>query len=330
MPFYQSTWNDLMSIDFVLGIIILASTHIASAITQNSVINCTWPCFDDAARCVVTPEGASCQIVQGDSWILNSPKKAPVFTGSYVTRNTVPCIPAPIPQLPVATQNTTINSNQTIIEWPPWTLRRPLDSYLGNCGHDLYCSTVNEDANQPICRQRLSVGSTCQSSNQCHYGFCSDNVCHPKNEMPTNDGHTHHASDSDRNSGHMSSKTVHILASVFGIVGALLFAGIGFFVYRHYRRRSIIYRQSPLYPTSNSNNINNSSATSFNVNAVPLSSTGYKEEQFASDFLHEDNQHVVSPPVTTNDNNAMRYGQAEAGYHDSDNSLLRPPPSYRP
>lgn len=310
-----------MSIDFVLVIVILAFIHIACAITQSSVINCTWPCFDDAAKCIVTPEGASCQIVQGDSWILNSPHKAPVFTGSYVSRVALPCIPAPIPQLPVTTQNTTINANQTIIEWPSWTLRRPLDSYLGNCGHDLYCSSMGQDASQPACRQRLSVGSTCRSSNQCHYGFCSDNVCHPKNESPNNDGHTHHADGMDRNGGQMSSKTVQILASVFGIVGALLFAGIGFFMYRRHRRRSVLSQQSLVYPPP-SNNINNSSSTSFNVNTAPLNSTGYKEEQFASDFLHEDNQHVAPPPVTINDNNAMRYGD--------DNGFLRPPPSYRP
>ncbi|KAF1807590.1 hypothetical protein FB192DRAFT_1318604 [Mucor lusitanicus] len=307
-----------MSIDFALVVAILALAHIASAIiTQNSVINCTWPCSDAAAECVVTPEGAGCQIVQGDKWILNSPKKAPVFTGSYVSRMTMPCIPAPIPQLPVATPNTTIHPNQSIIEWPSWTLRRPLDFYLGNCGHDLYCSSVGQDAGQPVCRQRLSVGSACQSSNQCHYGFCSDNVCHPKNESPTNDGHTHHANNMDRN----SSKTGQILASVFGIVGALLFAGFGFFMYRRHRRRSVIHQQPPAYPAAS--NINNSSSTSFNVNTVPLNSAGYKEEQFASDFLHEDNQHAPPPPPgTINGNHAVSYGD--------DNGLLRPPPSYKP
>ncbi|KAK4517299.1 DNA repair protein rad14 [Mucor velutinosus] len=317
-----------MSTYFAFVIVILATTHITNAITQNSVINCTWPCFDDAARCVVTPEGASCQIAQGDSWILSSPEKAPVFTGSYVSRIALSCIPAPIPQLPMATQNTTVNSNQTVIEWPPWNLRRPLDTYLGNCGHGLYCSSVDKDANLPVCRQRLSVGSTCQSSNQCHYGFCSDYICHPKNESPTNDGHTHHSDNNSRNSDHMNSKTVQILASVFGTVCALLFAGIGFFMYRRHRRRSIINQQPPVYSTSN-NTINNSS-TSFSVNAVPFSSTGYKEEQFASDFLHEDKQHVAPPPVTINDNNAMRYGQAQADYDDNGNDLLKPPPSYRP
>ncbi|KAL7309254.1 hypothetical protein PS15m_011362 [Mucor circinelloides] len=315
-----------MSTGFALVIAIMAFTHIGSAITQNSVINCTWPCFDDAAKCVVTPEGASCQIVQGDSWILNSPKKAPVFTGSYISRAAMICVPAPIPQLPVATQNTTITSNQTVIEWPSWTLRRPLDSYLGNCGHDLYCSSVGKDTNQPVCRQRLSVGASCNSSNQCHYGFCSDNVCHPKNENPSDGGHNmHHSDDRNYNNGHINSKTIQILASVFGIVGALLFAGIGFFLYRRHRRRSI-NQQKPAYSTPN-NNANNSS---FNVNIVPLNNTGYKEEQFASDFLHDDNQHATPSPVTINNSNAMRHGQAQTGYHDDDVGFLRPPPSYRP
>lgn len=314
-----------MSILLALVIVILASTPTVSALTQNSVINCTWPCFDDTARCVVTPGGASCQIVQGDSWILHSSKKAPVFTGTYVSRAATSCIPAPIPQLPVATQNTTITSNETIIEWPPWTLRRPLDPYLGNCGHDLYCSSVGDDATQPVCRQRLSVGSTCQSSNQCHYGFCSDTFCYPKNESPTNNGHTHHM---DRHSDDVSNKSGQILAAVFGILGALLFAGIGFFMYRRHRRRSVNNQPLPIYPASS--DMNNSSSTSFNVNTVPLGSAVYKEEQFASDFLHEDNQHVAPSPVTIHDNNTAKYSQAQAGYEDNNSDLLKPPPSYRP
>ncbi|CAO3634785.1 unnamed protein product [Mucor fragilis] len=146
-------------------------------------------------------------------------------------------------------------------------------------------------------------------------------------EDPTNDGHTHHIDDKDRNSGHMSNKTVQILASVFGVVGALLFAGVGFFMYRCHRRRSIINQQPSVYPSSN---INNSSSTSFNINTVPIGSAGYKEEQFASDFLHDDNQHVAPSPVTINDTNSVRCSQAQAGYHDDDNGLLKPPPSYRP
>lgn len=302
---------------------------------KNTVINCTWPCFDDSASCVVTPESASCQIVQGNGWILNSPKKSPTFTGASVSKLLASCIPAPNPQLPTAAQDTIITSNQTIIEWPSWTLRRPLDSYLGNCGHDLYCSSAGDDATQPVCRRRLSVGSTCSSSNQCHASYCNDNVCHSKNEDTKNEGHTHDSNYSGRSNSHMNSKTIQILASVFGIVGALLFAGIGFFVYRRHRRR-LSNKQDQAYQAPN-NNFNNSS-NSFNVNVSPLNSNGYKEEQFASDFLHQDSHHSASLPVTIHNNNnatpAMRQSQVQAemlnSFNDENNDLLRPPPSYKP
>jgi hypothetical protein len=309
---------------FVTAVLILTTTIDAG---QNIVINCTWPCFDGSASCVVTPESASCQIVHGDSWVLNSPKKSPTFTGASVSKVLVSCIPAPNPQLQAVTQDTIITLNQTMIEWPSWALHRPLDAYLGNCGHDLYCSSAGNDANQPVCRKRLSFGSACNSSNQCHAGYCNNNVCHSKNEETKNDDHFHDSNCSDRINSHMSNKTTQILASVFGVVGVIIFAFIGFFMY--YRHRRILSnKQDQIYQASN-NNFKNSSG-SFNINISSLNSNGYKEEQFASDFLHQDSHHLARSPVTVNNNDNQLQAEMLISYNDENNGLIRPPPSYKP
>ncbi|CEP06899.1 hypothetical protein [Parasitella parasitica] len=292
--------------------------------TQSSVVDCKWPCLDKSAKCVVTSESVSCQITQGEVWILSSPTKAPSYTGASASNILSACIPAPNPQLSAVMSGSTINSNQTIIQWPPGTLRRPLDSYLGNCGHKLYCSSAGKDANQPVCRERLSVGSMCYSSNQCHAGYCNDGVCHPKNESSIDNSHSH-----SRSNGHNGSKPIQILASILGIVGALLFACIGYFVYRHLRRN-----HNRFCSTSGSNASN--SPDLLNENIAPAHNNAYKEEQFASDFL-QDTHHNASASVFSNNNNVLpvlESNQSQAdimnSYNADSNNLLRPPPSYRP
>ncbi|KAI8645115.1 hypothetical protein BD408DRAFT_90248 [Parasitella parasitica] len=296
--------------------------------TQSSVINCTWPCFDNNAKCVVTPKSASCQIPLGDGWILGSPTKAPTFTGASVSKILSACIAAPNPQLPAASPNTNINSNQTIVQWPPWTLRRPLDSYMGNCGHNLYCSSTGQDANQPVCRKRLSVGSMCYSSNQCRAGFCNDGVCHSKDEDSTGTDYSH-----SRNNAHMSNKTIQILASVLGIIGALLFACISFYMYHRHRR--VVNKNHDRVCSSSGENTNSSSNFP-DKSVVPVSSNSYNEEQFASDFLRGDTHHNAAASVIVDTNNALSaagLNQLQAdmlkSYSADSNGFLGPPPSYR-
>lgn len=181
---------------------------------QYSLINCTWPCPNASDKCVITSSSASCRPFANNNWIMNSPTRAPIYTGATVTIPNQACIPVPIPQLPVANSSAAPPAGQSIVYWPILnTTRRVQDDYMGNCGHSLYCY-------HSVCVNRVVQGSQCISSNQCVYGFCSNSTCHP-----FTDGNRRR---SDRKT------TVIAVASVFGVVGATIFSAL---IYRY--RKSI-------------------------------------------------------------------------------------------
>ncbi|KAI9481112.1 MAG: hypothetical protein EXX96DRAFT_649648 [Benjaminiella poitrasii] len=291
---------------------------------QYSIINCTWPCPDNDDSCVITSNSTSCQKADDNSWVMSSPKKAPAYTGATVSIDLLPCISAPIPQLPVAKDDANLTDEQTIIKWPVPNLRRPLDNYLGNCGHGLYCSSSGEDSQTPVCRPKLEVGSPCTSSNQCSAGYCYDNICHPKNEdisTARNETHSHtttnvnsnsHSSGewSDNANSSMSATTVKILASVFGILGGLAIIVFGFIMWHRYRRRKVD---------------NNLQATD---NFLRHESQD-KEEQFATDFLSENPHRTVDSYNGISPSTQQSQLQTDLrNYHEY--LLNQPPPSYRP
>lgn len=273
-----------------------------------SLINCTWPCPDPNDICIVTSKEANCQPYIENSWIILSPKKAPFYNGASVTVRNAECISAPIPQLPSAQQNQTPPAGYSIIDWPiNSTQRRPQDEYLGNCGHLLYCLKSNTTSSS-VCVSRLGYDSACESSNQCAHGFCINNVCRPRNDNmhnngnnSTNNGHSYGRHPSGNS---VNRQTVEIIASVLGVVSAILFAGIGIFLYR----RHVAARRN------NSNIlVNNSNANDNTIERVVV------EQQFATDFLGEiDDGHQPAATKPTR--------QQQDLIENSSNENSKPPP----
>lgn len=149
----------------------LASSKI---VFQASVIDCSWPCPNPAHGCIVTNEGAHCATRGKDLWEITTPLKAPIYTGSYITRPMDSCQPAPIPNLPTGSAT---KPGQSVIMWPMKPERRPLDEYLGNCRGGLFCSSAGGDKSNPVCRIRYQPGVACVSPNQCYSGICTNNIC---------------------------------------------------------------------------------------------------------------------------------------------------------
>lgn len=206
-----------------------------------TLINCTWPCSNPTDICIVTTSNASCRpLTDNNSWIMTSPDKAPIYTGPTVTRSFQACIQVPIPLLPVIVSNqtnTTINGGQSMISWPiigNMTTKRVQDDYLGNCGRTLYC-------HNSICFNRLNRGSSCKSSNQCAHGYCDSNgIC----RLLTN----------DRHHGNGTVTAVIVIASVFGVVGASVFAGL-IYGYRKTLFKRILKKQTIAAKTSKQNDL---------------------------------------------------------------------------
>ncbi|KAI8979492.1 hypothetical protein BDF20DRAFT_869915 [Mycotypha africana] len=269
-------------------------------IRKLSLINCSWPCPDESDMCVITKAGGNCQQQTDNDWLLTTRRKAPVYTGPTVTIYLQPCLPAPFPELPPFKENMTLKQGQSVIDWPSGTIHRPLDQYLGNCGHGLYCSFTGVDSNSPVCRQRFDHGAFCVSSNQCLSSYCHDNICHPKTDIISKDNRTTDTMSDNQDSSYSapetSRKTVIILGSIFGAVGVLACAAICYLLYRcHYRQKQVTTNNEISIPIQklsvvSSNNI--------------VSQSTLKEEQFVTDFLHEDTQlqHSVSnnTAVSTN------------------------------
>lgn len=246
-------------------LLVLSCRCILGFTTHYSLINCTWPCPNSSDKCTVTANGASCQPQTENTWVINSPRKAPIYTGAYVTIENVECIPVPIPELEIVKQNDTPPEGFSIVNWPILNARRPQDYYLGNCGHLLYCHQLNDGA-PPVCIDRLDYGESCDSSNQCANGFCYNNICHPSNETIFNDGHTHNHTWTGNSENTPNRKTVEIVASIFGIVGAILFVVAGVLVYKRSKKMSLFTRK--------------------NKEEGPDSVD--TQQQFATDFLYDD------------------------------------------
>ncbi|KAI8054788.1 hypothetical protein BDF21DRAFT_431057 [Thamnidium elegans] len=223
------------------------------------LINCSWPCPNITHGCIISPQEAHCGQRTDNNWIINTPQKAPYYTGAYISVHLQPCQPAPIPRLPPAAFDNRTEPGQSIIIWPIDNIRRPHDAYLGNCGHGYYCSSAGPDSLFPVCRQRVKEYNSCESSNQCTTSFCLEHTCQLNIEHNITDKNERW----NRTHDH-KDKTAQILASVFGIVGGIVMLGIAFIVYRKHKSK----KETVYYSQNNS--------------SLPL-----QQEQFASDFQHD-------------------------------------------
>ncbi|KAG2194128.1 hypothetical protein INT47_004198 [Mucor saturninus] len=273
---------------------------------QHSLINCTWPCPTSTHGCIVTPQGASCSDKGINEWVINSPEKAPIYTGAYVSVALQACQPVPIPKLPAAfIEVNTTQIGQSIIMWPILNMRRPQDEYLGNCGHGFYCSSTGEDQLKPVCRQRFVMTSTCFSSNQCLSGSCLENTCQ-YNSNRTDGGRRHRYTESHND--YDDRRTARILASIFGIVGGIIVLVVGFIMYRRRQIRKAAVNEA-VYP----NETGQQSTLSFGASGLPLRANDSLHKQFASDFQNDG--------ATSTITSVMQQSQL---HHDI------PPPSYKP
>ncbi|KAI7905613.1 uncharacterized protein BX663DRAFT_500345 [Cokeromyces recurvatus] len=252
-----------------------------------SVINCSWPCPNADDKCVITANNAACRYPSKNSWIMNATNESPIYTGASVSHPYLPCIPAPIPQLPLVTYNSTVlTQGQTIIDWPTSSLYRPLDNYLGNCDHQrLYCSSFGQDIKNPICRPRLKVGLSCASSNQCLSSYCYNYICSPRDKSNSsetdNDSSPQNLGEwSDDDDPSKSTKTIQIFASIFGIIGGLAFIIVGIIIYSRHKKRK-------KHKKTTDNKVHQSSLP-VNELITTESQQKNKEEQFEFDFLSKE------------------------------------------
>ncbi|GAA5801292.1 hypothetical protein EDC94DRAFT_106659 [Helicostylum pulchrum] len=265
--------------------------------SEYALINCSWPCPNISHGCIVSPQEAHCGQRRGNSWIINTPQKAPYYTGAYISVHLQPCQPAPTPYLPPATlvDNRT-EPGQSIILWPIDNIRRPHDIYLGNCGHGYYCSSAGSDSLYPVCRHRVKETSSCESSNQCTTSFCHEHTC-----QLNIDGNITEKNERWNRTHDHKDRTAQILASVFGIVGGIVMLGIAFIVYRKHKSKK--KEETAVYYNTQNNS------------GLPL-----QQEQFASDFQHDITQ-------------SQLHDMAQSQLHvlERHNSVYsKPPPSYKP
>ncbi|KAI8079554.1 uncharacterized protein B0P05DRAFT_587015 [Gilbertella persicaria] len=247
-----------MKFIFILFLISSSVSEAQEVFSQYpAVIDCTWPCLNTSHTCIITLQTAQCQFQTPNSWTMISPSKAPMYTGASVSTNLQSCTLAPQAPLPTLLNNTPLLNHQSIIMWPVHNLYRPLDAYLGNCGHGLYCSSAGQDRQQPICRQKSQYGSHCVSSNQCLAGVCEHNVCRPK------DRRTMHPSNAIADHDYLAP----IVGSVLGVLGTVGVAVMCVYVYRRYYKKPEQEQES----------------------------VKFKESQFASDFLGQSSGQPLPP-----------------------------------
>lgn len=311
--------------------------NIANFPVRYSLINCSWPCPISNYGCVVTTTGANCQMKGINSWIINAPTKAPVYTGFLASGDLDSCIPAPIPRLPAATQDSPVKTGQSVIMWPILSSSKPLDEYLGNCRRGLYCSSAGTDKTRPVCRQILSAGSTCISSNQCSKGLCRQDTCQSsRKDNIRNNGKSSGSQNTNYQDSHNSNTTItdNILGPLFGSVGALVVSVAGICTYCRYRqRRKIKAKRSNENYAVSCNAIRETSSVTLSSESLPPYQL--KEEQFASDRTHEDAQRSrlvsSSNPVQASIlEYSLQQAEPRISYFDHDINYRKPPPSYIP
>ncbi|OBZ85766.1 hypothetical protein A0J61_06188 [Choanephora cucurbitarum] len=277
---------------------------------------------------------AACQEKTTNSWVINEPSKAPVYTGAYIPTKLQSCIPAPNPLLPsIVHQNSTtqdqqISNDQTIIMWPIYNMYRPSDAYLGNCGHDLYCSSTGQDADRPVCREKFDKGAYCNSTNQCLTGICENATCQ---SIYVHDGRNHPTPSSLDNQPQLRP----ILASILSVLTALILFVIAVRLYRRYRHRLFSQKNKPSegqQATEESQTEGHTSPMRMNRNTMLINSSTMKESRFTADYLHglNSDSRPSSSSLVTSNSSVGNHSPQVPSRHQEEEYPQQPPPSYRP
>jgi hypothetical protein len=213
------------------------------------------------------------------------------------------CQAIPSPNLRDAAHLTT-NTSETVIEWPPNSVDRPVDKYFGNCDDTSFCNQQTS-----TCVQRYDQGHYCDSTNQCTAGhLCKDSTC----EFASSPAHKESR----------GTTTVHIVVAVLGV---LLVIGIlvGIYLIRRKRRN----RRAAAADTEQQqkNNINTIDSNSHIRTPSTSSSSQPSNHQVTTMLDYEDHfQNTQSP---TMQQQTLQY-QLQRQLHGE--SKVSPPPPYSP
>ncbi|KAI8384761.1 uncharacterized protein BYT42DRAFT_563565 [Radiomyces spectabilis] len=246
------------------------------------VINCSWPCPTASDVCEITANGASCQPRRGSQWIMTAPDQSPIYIGPHAGLNQ-PCLLAPIPSLPAASSGETGGPGSTIIHWPPNTPNRPLDQYLSNCGNRLFCSADNNAS--PVCHLRFNPGASCTSANQCFSRNCANGTCQARNTKLAR--RSAGATFAEHHDG-AAFNIVHVMAAVFGIIGAAIVGVIVFIMFRRRRQRKMQqHEQQAEQAIASIDEIGDGERPCSTVNNKDSSRSISRFDKFANAYCHE-------------------------------------------
>ncbi|KAL0073734.1 hypothetical protein J3Q64DRAFT_1110538 [Phycomyces blakesleeanus] len=269
--------------------LLLCAQSIRAKTPSTVEIECSWPCSNPADVCTITPHYARCQPSQANQWILKGPKDSPTYEGTLSNVAGEVCQKAPIPNL----QTPSTNKNTTLILWPPIGINS-----LSTCGPNLYCATIDD---QSSCQHRLKSHSTCTLSNECDSGLCENQICqvvlgqfkeaYTENHKP-------------------ASIVVHVLAAVFGFLGAVISAAVVFVIYRRKRNRKRQTEQND------------------SENAPMPTPVMTRFDKFATDFCHEPQQSKEPSETSQSIQDQLRLLQ-HTSVPTLGSSSSSPPP-YRP
>ncbi|KAG0172814.1 hypothetical protein DFQ28_006998 [Apophysomyces sp. BC1034] len=252
---------------------------------------------------------------------MTRPGRVPIYAGPRVHRAGRECVCTPIPSLRVADNATSFSSSsETVIRWPPQREDHPLDPSIGNCDEELYCGRDH------TCHERLAAGASCDTSNQCSTGPCINGTCqfiHEEDQILAGRA----AGSSFAHYESPATNIVHVIAAIFGILGALL-VGVGIFIMFRRRRARQAPADAEQRPPGDTSRFHKFANDFCQENQPNNSQSHHNEQQQASPMMQQihlqfkllQQQQQASKPSTT----------AAASPTSSTPSTPPPPPPYHP
>ncbi|KAI7862645.1 hypothetical protein BDF14DRAFT_1853354 [Spinellus fusiger] len=215
---------------YALWVGLIHSQSTQTNVTSTAAIHCTWPCANSDDVCEINTSQVSCQPKKNQQWVIVEPERAPIYFGTLGLFPNATCQSVPIPNISIS--NTTIMNNSsthlhnnstpattTVIQWPPVGI-----DFLSTCGPTFYCTLDTPST----CQFRHPLQSACTQSHECESGLCKDLICQSKIDKPAPKYALH--------KNEPAMMIVHVLAAVFGIIGALL---VTWGIYMMFRRKRI-------------------------------------------------------------------------------------------